>query len=85
MSGSTSLDNQPPAPPKLTRPRPKLSVDSVDDYLDWIAGNLNVLGAQARLQLDAVELVIRTLTTEAQGKATQHTLVESGIIQQPGT
>lgn len=68
----------------LTRPRPKLTADNVVDYLDWVSDNAtNFLPVALDTHMKAAELAVRTLTTEAQGKATQHTLVEDGIIKPP--
>jgi hypothetical protein len=65
-------------------PRPKLTAENVVEYLDWIMQNLGPLGAKVAQHMAAAELVIRTRATDAQGKATQHTLVEDGVIEQPG-
>ena len=64
-------------------PRPKLTAEGAVEYLDWIMANLQHLGTTARLHMAAAELAIRTKANEAQAKATQHTLVEDGIIDPP--
>ncbi|HEV2646547.1 MAG TPA: hypothetical protein VGU46_09305 [Acidobacteriaceae bacterium] len=67
-----------------TTVRPKLTAETVAEYLDWVVSNLNSIpGQQLATHLTACELVIRTRATDAQAKATQHTLVEDGIIDQP--
>lgn len=64
--------------------RPRLTLDNVPDYLDWITANLHGLNdKQVEQHLRAVELVVRMQGNQAQAKATQHTLVESGIIDPP--
>ena len=69
----------------LISKRPKLTAESVVDYIDWALENAGVLGTGAvAMHMQAAELVIRTRATDAQAKATQHTLVEQGIIDQPG-
>ena len=69
----------------LTRgKRPKLDAENVDPYLDWIADNIGTHHASVtENHLRAAELLIRTKANEAQAKATQHTLVEQGIIDAP--
>ena len=75
------MTTAPPARPTLTRPRPKLTKDNVVEYLDWIADNVhNLTTKQLETHMQAAELTVRTLTTDAQGKATQHTLIEDGTI-----
>ena len=64
-------------------PRPALTADTAVEYLDWIMRNLSHLGPSASLHMAAAELAIRIKMGEAQAKATQHTLVEQGIIDQP--
>jgi hypothetical protein len=72
------------AAPSLSRRRPKLTAETVVDYIDWVMENLGQISEYAvKHHLNAAELVIRTLATEAQGKATQHTLVEDGVIDPP--
>ena len=74
----------PPIPPVSSSRRPKLTAETVVDYLDWITANFSTLpSGQALLHMQAAELTVRTLATAAQGKATQHTLVEQGIIAPP--
>ena len=66
--------------------RPKLDAENVDPYLDWIADNIGTHHASVtENHLRAAELLIRTKANEAQAKATQHTLVEQGIIDAPTT
>ena len=61
--------------------RPKLTAENVVAYLDWLTENMGAIpSGHAAQHMQAAELAIRTLATEAQGKATQHTLVEDGII-----
>ncbi len=69
----------------LTRgKRPKLDAENVDPYLDWIADNVGTHhGTVTEHHLHLAELLIRTKANEAQAKATQHTLVEQGIIDAP--
>ncbi len=65
-------------------PRPKLTAENVVEYIEWIMANSESLGAAVTSQhMAAAELVIRTLATAAQAKATQHTLVEDGTIAPP--
>lgn len=74
----------PQKPPPAPTPRPQLTAEKVVGYLDWIMHNLGALSAPAiDLHLRAAELAIRTKANEAQGKATQHTLVEDGTIAPP--
>ena len=68
--------------PKAT-PRPTLTADTAVEYLDWIMRNLEHLGTSTAHHMAAAELAIRTKANEAQAKATQHTLVEDGIIDAP--
>jgi len=78
----TPTHNLPPH--KGPTKRPKLTAENVVEYLDWICGNIgNFIGVELDSHMKAAELVIRTLATEAQGKATQHTLVEDGVIDPP--
>ena len=64
--------------------RPKLTADTAVEYLDWITSNVaSIAGPEVTLHMQACELAIRTRATDAQAKATQHTLVEQGIIDQP--
>ncbi len=63
--------------------RPKLTAETAVEYLDWIMHNLENLGPEAQLHMAAAELAIRTKANEAQAKATQHTLVEDGVIDPP--
>lgn len=66
--------------------RPTLTKDNVPQYLDWA---LTHQGGMRRGELEhhlaACELVVRLQMGEAQNKATQHTLVESGVIEPPPT
>lgn len=65
-------------------PRPKLTADSVVEYLDWVMGNLGSFAkGEEELHMRAAELTIRRLATEAQAKDTQHTLVRDGLIEAP--
>lgn len=73
-------------PNKLPKasPRPTLTADTAVEYLEWIMRNLEHLsGGAAQMHMAAAELAIRTKANEAQAKATQHTLVEDGIIDPP--
>lgn len=64
--------------------RPKLTTESVVDYLDWVADNFEAMNADTSTKhLAAAELAIRTLAIEAQNKATQHTLVQDGTMKAP--
>lgn len=64
--------------------RPKLTAATAVEYLDWLTANMgNMLAAHVETHLRAVELAIRTQMGDAQAKATQHTLVESGVIAPP--
>jgi hypothetical protein len=64
--------------------RPKLTAENVVDYLDWLTENVgSLVPAHLAAHLQAAELVIRTQGNAAQAKATQHTLVEEGIIAPP--
>jgi len=75
------MTNPPAAIQHYTRPRPKLTKDNVVEYLDWIAENVhNLTNKQLETHMQAAELTVRTLTTDARGKATQHTLIEDGTI-----
>lgn len=66
--------------------RPKLTLETVPEYLDWLTSNL---GGHSRQDIEhhlrAAEMVVRLRMGDAQGKATQHTLVEEGIIDPPPT
>lgn len=66
--------------PALSRRRPKLTAETVAEYLDWITENLEVLRNDLPHHFTAAELVIRTRATDAQAKATHATLVEDGTI-----
>ncbi len=72
----------PKATPQPT-PRPVLTADTAVEYLDWIMRNLNHLGPSVIHHMAAAELAIRIKMGEAQAKATQHTLIEDGVIK-PG-
>lgn len=65
---------------------PKLSGETVEEYLDWLTKHGHVLTAE-RLATCAqmAELTVRLQMGKAQAKATQHTLVESGVIAPPPT
>jgi hypothetical protein len=64
--------------------RPKLTAETVVDYLDWVMENLSCfVGDQAEMHMKAAELAIRTRATDAQAKDTQHTLVRDGVIEAP--
>lgn len=70
----------------LSAGKPKLTADNAVAFLDWIT--THVVGHQmtheeAKLLMHAAALAISTQHAEAQGKATQHTLVEEGIIDPP--
>lgn len=65
-------------------PRPRLTAETVVAYLDWITANVGALtSAEVSQHMQAAELVIRALATEAQAKDTQHTLVRDGVIAPP--
>ena len=71
---------------KLTQrtKRPKLSAETVVEYLDWIANNAGSISAQEQaMHMQAAELVVRTMATKAQAKDTQHTLVRDGLMDAP--
>lgn len=72
-------------PKAVTRPtpRPILTADTAVEYLDWIMRNLDHLGPTVVHHMAAAELAIRIKMGEAQAKATQHTLVEQGVIEPP--
>lgn len=62
--------------------RPKITLENTYDYLDWIASQELPREAMERhMQLAA--LAVRLRMGEAQDKATQHTLVEDGVIKPP--
>lgn len=53
---------------------PKLSSDTVVDYLDWISRCVGDMPAEhLTARLNAAELVVRIHMGNAQGKATAHT------------
>jgi hypothetical protein len=67
--------------PKPT-PRPKLTAETVVEYLDWLMHNLPVLNAtHIAHHMTACELAIRTIMGDAQAKATQATLIDDGKIK----
>jgi hypothetical protein len=69
--------------PKPTK-RPKLTAEDVVEYLDWVLANIGALKpSDVETHMRAAELAIRTRATDAQAKATQHTLVEQGVIEPP--
>jgi hypothetical protein len=87
MAEATRLAAQlhPPPPSRIASARPRLTTDSVIDYLDWLTGNLHAIDKDlAAVHMAAAELVIRVQMGEAQGKATQHTLVDEGKLKAPG-
>jgi hypothetical protein len=66
--------------------KPTLTAATVVMYLDWLAEHIaagHMLAHQSASLISVAELVIRTTAVEAQGKATQHTLVEDGVIAPP--
>jgi hypothetical protein len=64
--------------------RPKLTAETVVEYLDWITSNTGRMSAQdMALHMQAAELAIRTRATDAQAKDTQHTLVRDGLMDAP--
>ncbi len=72
-----------PTPPKPS-PRPRLTADRAVEYLEWVTSNLHAIPVHhIPLHMQAAELAIRTKANEAQAKATQHTLVEDGIMEAP--
>jgi hypothetical protein len=63
---------------------PVLSGETVEEYLDWLAKNARALdAAHLATCLQLAELMVRLQMGKAQAKATQHTLVESGVIAPP--
>ncbi len=67
-----------------TAKRPKLTAETVVDYLDWVMDNLSTFATgQADMHMKAAELAIRTRATDAKAKATQHTLVREGLMEAP--
>ena len=78
-----SLDRKPAAPPELKRP--KLTVDTVVEYLDWALANARALSLRDELaaHMQGAELVVRIHMGNAQAKDTQHTLVRDGLIDPP--
>jgi hypothetical protein len=63
---------------------PKLSAETVIEYLDWVVKNLDAMPPEhIAHRLNAAELVVRVHMGNVQGKATQHTLVEDGTIAPP--
>lgn len=68
----------------VLRPRPKLALETVPEYLDWVVGNITHMHSQAvDAHLRAAELVVRLRMGQAQAKDTQHTLVRDGVIDPP--
>jgi hypothetical protein len=54
--------------------RPKLSIENVPDYLDWLTSGLHLLAPEhVGHHLTAAELVVRLRMADVQGKATAHT------------
>lgn len=69
---------------RLAGSRPALTAAGVVSYLDWVTTHVHEMHPHhVKVHLQAAELAIRTLATEAQNKATQHTLVEQGLIEAP--
>jgi hypothetical protein len=67
--------------PKPT-PRPKLTAETVVQYLDWLMHNLGLINStHVAHHMTACELAIRTIMGDAQAKATQATLIEDGKIK----
>ena len=65
-------------------PRPRLTPDTVPAFLDWTLDNASALpNGGIEHHLRAAELVVRLKMGDAQNKATQHTLVEDGVIDPP--
>ncbi|SNT19048.1 hypothetical protein SAMN05421770_10557 [Granulicella rosea] len=63
---------------------PKLSAATVEEYLNWLVHHLHLLSSEnIAHRLAAAELVVRMHMGNAQNKATQHTLVEDGVIKPP--
>jgi hypothetical protein len=69
---------------ELALAMPKLSGDTVEEYLDWITKNGHALTPE-RLQtcVQMAEFTVRLQMGKAQAKATQHTLVQDGVIEAP--
>lgn len=64
--------------------RPKLTADTAVDYIDWLTSNLDALEPHdIAHHFTAAELVVRVHMGNAQAKATQHTLVQDGVIDPP--
>jgi DNA-binding GntR family transcriptional regulator len=64
--------------------RPRLNIDTVPEYLDWLMDQTERMHSSTMdHHMKAVELIIRRQGNEAQAKATQHTLVEDGVIAPP--
>ncbi len=64
--------------------RPTLDPEALVDYLDWIGscvGGMTAADLQAHMQV--AELAVRLAMGAAQAKATQHTLVQDGVIAPP--
>lgn len=69
--------------PKPT-PRPKLTAETVVEYLDWLMHNLDLINStHVAHHMTACELAIRTIMGDAQAKATQATLIDDGKIKTP--
>jgi hypothetical protein len=78
------MKNLPPRKPLAKRPA--IDPETIADYLDWIASCIGELDPRAIEQHTALaELAVRTTMGAAQAKATQHTLVEQGVIAPPPT
>ncbi len=79
-----SLDPKLLPPRKALPKRPAVDVEAIVDYLDWIASCIGEMDSQRIAQHIALaELAVRTTMGAAQAKATQHTLVEDGVIKPP--
>jgi hypothetical protein len=66
--------------------RPALTLDNVPAYLDWALTHQGTMRrGELEHHLTAAELIVRLKMGEAQNKATQHTLVEQGIVEPPPT
>lgn len=68
--------------------KPKLSAETAVEFLDWLTTHVvggHMTHEEATLLMRAAELVISTRHADAQDKATQHTLVERGLIAPPPT
>jgi hypothetical protein len=66
--------------------RPRISEETLYEHLDWLGQqdpNAQLGTAKLDHLVKVAELAVRVQGNKAQAKATQHTLVEDGLIAPP--